>query len=89
MVEIDRKINKVSKITVKKGQRREKTTFLSIWGKVAMRWSSNKNGDWPKRTGEEEEQRIRFEEDGDGISSKIDDLFPHTIADILWQKTLT
>ena len=57
---------------------------------MAIRWSTNKKGDGPeKRTGEvEEEQRIRFEEDedGDGISSKIDDLFPHTIADMLWQK---
>ena len=40
-------------------------------------------------TGDEEEQRIRLEEeedadaDDDGISSKNDDLLPHTIADML------
>lgn len=55
-----------------------------------MRRSIKNKGEPEKRTGEEEEeeQRIRFDEDedGDGISSKIDDLFPHTIADMLWQK---
>lgn len=56
-----------------------------MWGKIAIRWSIKNKGEPAKRTGEVEEKRIRFE-DGDGISSKIDDLFPHTIADMLWQK---
>ena len=54
------------------------------------------NGDWEEdgdpavglggenRTGDEEEQRILLATGGDdGRSSKKDDLFPHTIADML------
>jgi len=71
-------------------------TFLSISGKMAARWSSKRRGDCPAEpdrggenpTGDEEEQRIRLEtgeedDEDDGISSKNDDLFPHTIADML------
>lgn len=58
---------------------------------MATSWSSKGKVDWEseleKPTGDEEEQRIRLEEeedeDDDGISSKNDDLLPHTIADML------
>lgn len=63
---------------------------------MAARWSRKIKGGWPSepdrggenRTGDEEEQRIRLEtgeldDEDDGISSKKDDLFPHTIADML------
>lgn len=36
------------------------------------------------RTGDEEDQRILLDTGGDdGRSSKMDDLFPHTMADML------
>lgn len=78
-------------------KRRRERTFWSMWGKMALRcwieWTEEGEGkeEWlglggEKRTGEEEEQRILLDTGGFAarlrLSSNMDDLFPHTMADM-------
>ena len=52
-----------------KEEEAERAVVVAVWG-------------GEKRTGEEEEQRILLETGGLRLSSKMEDLFPHTMADM-------